>query len=185
MMLPRNLSLSLASRQRTVGEIERKRKGQCILATFTSAIKYLSLRWRRQRCVSLVASLPVPSPTSSSLKSWSSKFPSHRCDGNRNNGNSDNISLNSITLRVSPSSVWQAAWSSVDNDDDENVATSRGHPILRLVIVVAVVVESLAFKIPHLMCLELPLLLPLPLPLTLPWPCFCLVFSLLLFSQPK
>lgn len=68
-------------------------------------------------------------------------------------GDGDNISLNSITLRVSPSSVcWQQLG-----------ATTMRQPIL-LAVVAVVVVESLAFKIPHLMCLELHAACPFPFP---------------------
>lgn len=68
-------------------------------------------------------------------------------------GDGDNISLNSITLRVSPSSVCR----------QQLGATTMRQPIL---LVVVVVVESLAFKIPHLMCLELHAAPPFPLPIS-------------------
>lgn len=57
----------------------------------------------------------------------------------------DNISLNSITLRVSPSSVCRQQLG--------RAASTRMREPIPVVVVVAV--ESLAFKIPHLMCLEL------------------------------
>lgn len=81
-------------------------------------------------------------------------------------GDGDNISLNSITLRVSPSSVCR----------QQLGATTMRQPILLAVVVV--VVESLAFKIPHLMCLELHAACPFPLPPSNLCPCALPPFSI-------
>lgn len=70
----------------------------------------------------------------------------------------DNISLNSITLRVSPSSVCRQQLGRA-------ASTRMREPIP---VVVVVLVESLAFKIPHLMCLELHAAARLRLRLLLP-----------------
>lgn len=68
----------------------------------------------------------------------------------RDNGNDDNISLNSITLRVSSSSVWQGLC-----QDRSRSKSSRSRSAATQLLLLLLFLGTLAFKIPHLMCLEL------------------------------